>query len=246
MIEEIEKAAAILKDSIHTTAFTGAGISVESGIPPFRGPEGIWTKYDPKVLELGFFRENPEKSWKAIRDIFYEHFEKAVPNSAHRAIARLEELGIIKSIITQNIDNLHQEAGSKAVWEYHGNYSRLLCPECGSFYRAEKKLLKNLPPLCEKDQSVLKPDFIFFGEMIPQKANAASYNEASVADVFLLVGTTGEVMPANLVPRIAKQNGATIIEINPEASAYTYEITDYFLKGRAGEVLPKLLSIIEG
>ena len=244
--QNIERAAGVIKKSKHCTAFTGAGISVESGIPPFRGPEGIWSKYDPTVLEIDYFHQHPRESWEAIRDIFYNHFHKAAPNSAHLALARLEQEGIIKAIITQNIDNLHQEAGSKVVWEYHGNYKRLVCPKCGDFTEASPSILEDIPPRCEKDQTVLKPDFIFFGEPIPRKANEASYQEASVADVFILVGTTGEVMPANLIPRMAKQNGATIIEINPEPSAYTYEVSDIFLKGRAGEVLPELVEEVIG
>jgi NAD-dependent deacetylase len=244
MERELKKASELLRDSKHVTAFTGAGISVESGIPPFRGPDGIWRKYDPKVLELDFFYENPEESWKAIRDIFYTHFQKAVPNSAHQALAKLEASGIVKAIITQNIDNLHQEAGSKSVWEYHGNYKRLICSKCGDYIEADPGMLENIPPICKKDQTVLKPDFIFFGEAIPENANAASYHEATVADVFILIGTTGEVMPANLIPRVAKQHGANIIEINPEPSAYTPELTDIFLKGRAGEILPELAALI--
>lgn len=241
MDENFQQAVKVLINSIHATAFTGAGISVESGIPPFRGPEGIWSKYDPTVLELDFFRRHPEESWHAIIEIFYVHFRKAQPNSAHKVIADLEKIGIIKAVITQNIDNLHQEAGSKTVWEYHGNYSRLVCTRCGNYSDTDPTKLKKLPPRCEDCEAILKPDFIFFGEAIPSKASAASYHEASVADVFLLVGTTGEVMPANLVPRMAKQNGATIIEINPEPSTYTRDITDIYLQGRAGEVLPELL-----
>ncbi|MFW5644774.1 MAG: SIR2 family NAD-dependent protein deacylase [Bacteroidota bacterium] len=244
--QNIAKAAGIIKESKHCTAFTGAGISVESGIPPFRGPEGIWSKYDPTVLEIDYFRQQPKESWEAIRDIFYQHFHKAAPNSAHIALAKLEKAGFIKAIITQNIDNLHQEAGSKTVWEYHGNYKRLICMKCGDYSEADPAVLEKIPPLCKKDQSVLKPDFIFFGEAIPEKANTASYHEAMVADVFILVGTTGEVMPANLIPRMARQNGATIIEINPEPSAYTYEVSDIFLKGRAGEVLPVLVEEVTG
>lgn len=240
MKDKIESAANVLRGSIHTTVFTGAGISVESGIPPFRGPKGIWSIYDPKVLEIDYFHSHPAESWKAIREIFYEHFQRATPNSAHKALAEMEQQGIVKSIITQNIDNLHQEAGSRLVYEYHGNYKRLVCTLCGEFYEATPDLISELPPLCPKDDQVLKPDFIFFGEAIPQKANAASYHEANIADVFLLIGTTGEVMPANLVPRMAKQNGATIIEVNPEPSSYTHDITDIFLQGRAGEVLPLL------
>jgi len=245
MSEKIEQAAGKLRESIHATAFTGAGISVESGIPPFRGPEGIWTKYDTKILEISYFRENPAEAWKAIKEIFYKHYRKAVPNSAHKALADLERAGVVKSVITQNIDNLHQEAGSKTVWEYHGNYSRLVCSRCGEYFDSSEEILRQEVPRCPKDDTVLKPDFIFFGEAIPQKAAAASYHEATLADIFILVGTTGEVMPANLVPRMAKQNGALIIEVNPEPSSYTSDITDIFLQGRAGEILPALVERLE-
>ncbi len=244
MDERLREAAEIIRKAVHVTAFTGAGISVESGIPPFRGPEGLWSRYDPKILEISYFHRHPEKSWLAIKSIFYDFFGKVEPNAAHISLARLESAGIIKAIITQNIDNLHQEAGSENVYEYHGNYSKLLCPNCGTIYDVKETNLNQIPPLCPRDGDILKPDFVFFGEQIPQTASAASYHEASVADVFLLVGTTGEVMPANLVPRLAKQNGASIIEINPEPSNYTQEITDVFLQGRAGEILPGLVNLI--
>ena len=127
MQEKIERAAKIIKNSKHLTVFTGAGISVESGIPPFRGSEGLWSKYDPEVLELDYFHRNPDVSWKIIKEIFYDFFGKAKPNDSHFGISKLEDLGIVKTIITQNIDNLHQEAGSKNVIEFHGNSKVLIC-----------------------------------------------------------------------------------------------------------------------
>ena len=241
---ELEKAAEFIKNSIHTTGFTGAGISVESGIPPFRGAEGLWSKYDPKVLDINYFRDNPLDSWKAIKEIFYDFFGKVEPNAAHFAIAELENKGIVKAVITQNIDNLHQEAGSINVYEYHGNYAKLICPHCHFQKKASESDLIHLPPRCDYDNTIMKPDFVFFGEPIPQKANAAAFHEASVADLFVLMGTKGEVMPANLIPRLAKQNGARIIEINTEPSAYTSEITDIYLEGRAGEILPSIVELM--
>ena len=243
MTPQIKKAAKLLKSSVHTTAFTGAGISVESGIPPFRGPNGLWSKYDPKILDIEYFKESGEEAWEAINKLFYDFFDRAQANAAHKALAKLEEMAVVKGIITQNIDNLHQEAGSKNVWEYHGNYKKLLCMTCNTEYKAKDFDLTKVPR-CKNDDSILKPDFVFFGESIPDKASAASFHEASVADVFLIIGTTGEVMPASLVPRLAKQNGATIIEINPEPSSYTNDITDIFLEGRAGDILPSLVENI--
>lgn len=245
MSNKIVSAANLITKSVHTTAFTGAGISVESGIPPFRGADGLWSKYDPKILDIDYFYQEPEKAWETINKIFYDYFGKVSPNAAHIALAELESMGFIKTIITQNIDNLHQEAGSKNVWEYHGNYRKLYCNRCNSYYSADEFDLHREIPLCPKDNQILKPDFVFFGESIPQKASAASFTEASIADVFILVGTTGEVMPANMVPRLAKQNGASIIEVNPEPSSYTDDITDIFLQGRAGEILPELIQEIQ-
>ena len=245
MREKITEAAEKIRNSVHTTAFTGAGISVESGIPPFRGPDGLWSRYDPKILDIDYFFSDSKNAWKAINELFYEFFGKVEPNNAHLALAKMEKLGYLKTVITQNIDNLHQEAGTKNIYEYHGNYRNLLCPYCKSRYDAADFNPGKELPVCPDDGRILKPDFVFFGEAIPQKASAAAFNEASVADVFLLIGTTGEVMPANMVPRLAKQNGASIIEINPEPSSYTSEITDIFLQGRAGEILPEILEVLQ-
>ncbi len=237
----LDKAIEVLKNSKHTTAFTGAGISVESGIPPFRGPEGLWSKYDPQVLDIGYFNNNPYESWTVIKEIFYDFFGGAVPNSAHKALVSMEQNGLLAAIITQNIDDLHQKAGSKNVIEYHGNSQKLICPHCNKQFRPDEVDLNNLPPHCPDDAYVLKPDFVFFGEAIPGKASLLSSEESQHAEVFLLVGTTGEVMPASMVPRFAKDSGAIIIEINPEESLYTTEITDIFLRGKAGKILPELV-----
>ncbi|NOR73635.1 MAG: NAD-dependent protein deacylase [Draconibacterium sp.] len=236
----IIEAAKIIKKSNYTIAFTGAGISVESGIPPFRGEHGLWNKYDPKVLDLQYFLENPEECWQFIREIFYDFFADAKPNYAHKVLARMEEESLLKSIITQNIDNLHQEAGSKTVYEFHGNSKKLICLKCGKQYNASEIDFNNIPPKCEKDDEILKPDFIFFGEGIPKDAYANSFADAEKADVCIIVGSTGEVMPASYVPQTAKQHGAVIIEINPEESGFTNQITDIHLKGKAGDILLKL------
>ncbi len=237
----LDKAVEVLKKSKHTTAFTGAGISVESGIPPFRGAEGLWSKYDPQVLDIGYFHNNPYESWKVIKEIFYDFFGGAVPNTAHKALAVMEENRLLSAIITQNIDDLHQKAGSIKVIEYHGNSQKLICPHCNKQFKPDDIDLNNLPPHCPDDAYVLKPDFVFFGESIPGTAHLLSSEESQIAEVFLLIGTTGEVMPAAMVPKFAKENGATIIEINPDESLYTNEITDIFLKGKAGEILPELV-----
>jgi len=242
----LEEAVKILKQSSHTTAFTGAGISVESGIPPFRGENGLWSKYDPIVLDIGYFHAHPVKAWKVIREIFYDFFGKAKPNPAHFALAEMEKRGLLEAVITQNIDNLHQEAGSKKVYEYHGNSQRLLCPKCRTVYHPKEVDLAHLPPRCKNDGEVLKPDFVFFGEAIPTRAAVKAEEEARTADVFLLIGTTGEIMPASLIPQMAKQNGASIIEINPDISAFTHSITDVYIRGKAAEVMPAIAGKLAG
>lgn len=240
----IKKAIEVLKAAKHVTAFTGAGISVESGIPSYRGQGGIWMKYNPRILELNYFLENPKDSWTHIRKVFYEYFKTAKPNTAHEILAEWEKSERIKAVITQNIDNLHQEGGSQKVIEFHGNSQILSCMNCGEQYRAKDIDLEEIPPLCNKCGGLLKPDFIFFGEPIPRDAFVQSAYEAENADVFLIIGTTGEVFPASQIPKDAADKGATIIEINPEESAYTKRITDIHLKGKASEVLKKLRQAI--
>ncbi len=236
----IDTSAKIIGNAKHVTVFTGAGISVESGIPPFRGAEGIWSKYNPIVLDISYFLSNPTESWKVIKEIFYDFFGKAKPNPAHFSISELEKLGIVKAVITQNIDGLHHEAGSKIVYEFHGTSKDLICINCSSKYPVEEVDLDSIPPLCPKCGGLLKPDFVFFGEQIPPEAHKNSFAETEVADVFLVVGTTGEIMPASLIPRDAKENGATIIEVNTAPSKYTNHITDIFLRGKASTILTEL------
>lgn len=244
MNTDIRKAAEIIRSSKALIAFTGAGISVESGIPPFRGPEGLWSKYDPKCLDLDYFHSQPKEAWSAIKSIFYDFFGTAKYNKAHKVLANLERKGLLKAVVTQNIDNLHQEAGSNVVFEFHGNSQKLICPFCKQIYLPEEVNLNDLPPLCKSDEQVLKPDFVFFGEGIPEEAYRRSLLAAQKADVVLIIGTTGEVMPAAMIPMEAKRFGAEIIEINTEASNYTSQITDYFLQGKASEILLELEGLI--
>ncbi len=239
-----QKAAELIKNAKQITAFTGAGISVESGIPPFRGETGLWSKYNPVVLDINYFLNNSTASWKVIKEIFYDFFGKAKYNDAHKGLAIMEKNGYLHDIITQNIDNLHQEAGSKNVYEYHGTSHTLVCLECNSSYHFSDISLENLPPLCKKCNGLLKPDFIFFGEGIPAKAAEKADEDARKSDLFLVIGTTGEIMPASMIPYIAKNNGAKIIEINIENSSYTKTITDVFLNDKATVAMNKLLELL--
>jgi NAD-dependent deacetylase len=242
MENNVDFAISLLKDSKYTVAFTGAGISVESGIPPFRGPGGLWNQYDPIILDMDYYTRKPEKSWPVVKKLFFDFFGSAKANAAHLALAKMEQEGRLHGIITQNIDNLHQEAGSKEVYEFHGNSRQFICMDCGTMFQRNDLLLTDQPPRClhTNCNGLLKPDFIFFGERIPVDAYESSIQAAKNADVFILIGTTGEIMPASQIPYLAKQNGAKIIEINISESNFTSQITDVFLKGKATETM-KLL-----
>jgi len=244
-MDDYRKTADIIRKSKNMIALTGAGISVESGIPDFRSAGGLWDRYDPAVYaSIDSFRKNPEKVWNMIFEMI-EITSRAKPNKAHYALAELEKLKLLKAIITQNIDNLHQEAGSSNVIDYHGNTKNLVCMSCHSEYDvsdfslAEKKI-----PCCGSCGRILKPSVIFFGENIPQQAMYSSQRYAENADVVLVIGTSAIVYPAAGIPRTAKINGAIIIEFNLERTELTSGLTDIFIQGSAGRTLPELLKYI--
>jgi NAD-dependent deacetylase len=239
------KAAQLIQSSKRCVAFTGAGISVESGIPPFRGKNGLWNKYDPQTFDIQYFHTHTRQSWEVIREIFYDLFGKVSPNAAHYALAELEAAGRLNSVITQNVDNLHYDAGSKVVHEFHGSLKRLVCLKCRTKYTISQIDLNVLPPVCKKCDGILKPDVIFFGETIPEPARTNSFNETKKADCFILIGTTGTVAPANMIPSAAKLNGAKIIEINPSMSQYTASLTDIFFEEKATVAMEKLMEAID-
>jgi len=233
-----------IKNSKMAVAFTGAGVSVDSGIPPFRGPNGLWSKYDPVILDISYFQRNPKESWRIIKEIFYDFFGKAKPNNFHYLLAKLEKMNLLEAIITQNIDGLHQSAGSKNVIEFHGRSSHLVCLDCNKYFEANDILLSELPPICPDCDGLLKPDFVFFGEPIPAVALDKSYYYSQKADLFILAGTTGEIMPASQIPYLAKNNGAYIIEFNIEPSNYTNSVTDLFIQSRADIVGKEILELL--
>lgn len=241
----IRETVNLIRDARHLIAFTGAGISVESGVPPFRGANGLWSTYDPKYLELSYFHRHPDECWGILKEIFYEHFAAARPNDAHRVLARLEQQGLLKATITQNIDNLHQLAGSKRVIEFHGNTRDLLCLSCGAITAADPVLLDNLPPRCSCG-GILKPACVFFGEAIPQEAWFESRREIQAADLILIVGSTGEVYPAASLPHQAAEKGARIVEINPEQSNFTHTITDLSIPLPAGDAMKRIEGLLNG
>ncbi len=240
--DRIEAATEILIGSRATVALTGAGISVESGIPDFRSAGGLWSRYDPaEYATIGAFRANPAKVWEMLFEMD-AIVGQARPNPAHLALGELEAMRLLECVITQNIDNLHQAGGSKNVIEYHGNSSTLSCLWCGKRYMAVEKRGER-PPRCAC-RNILKPDVVFFGEAIPEDAMRRSFDLASSAQALLIVGTSAVVSPVNTIPGIAKRNRAKIIEVNRERTHLTDSITDVFLQGNAGEILPQLVTAV--
>ncbi|WP_428065268.1 SIR2 family NAD-dependent protein deacylase [Candidatus Avelusimicrobium facis] len=235
----MDEAIKRIKNARRGVVFTGAGVSVESGIPPFTGAGGLWNQYDPKFIELDFFYGHPTRSWHEMKKIFFTCMDEAQPNKAHRVIAQLEKRGGFQGVITQNIDGLHQKAGSKNVQEFHGTIHQMHCIACGRKYKTEEVSLDELPPKCFCG-GVLKPDFVFYGEGINPAVYTASQELAEEADVMLVVGTAGQVMPACSLPLLAKQCGATIIEVNTLPSAYTDGVSDFFFQEKATEFFSKL------
>ncbi len=241
----IEQAAKIITHSKLTLALTGAGISVESGIPDFRSPEGLWSVYDPaEYATITAFNESPEKVWEMAREMT-KVIDQAEPNSAHTGLAELERMGYLHHIITQNVDNLHQAAGSKNVIEYHGNISTMTCLRCGKKFK-RSDLKNEFPPRCVcRTKQILKPDVIFFGEAIPYEEMNKSFQLASQAQALIVAGTSAVVSPANTIPSIAKQNGAKILEINKENTYLTSTITDVFLQGDAGRIMNGIVEAVK-
>lgn len=242
----IDAAADLMVSRRPTVALTGAGVSVESGIPDFRSAGGLWDRFDPmEYATIEAFRAAPRKVWTMLREL-EGTLTAATPNKGHEALARLEQAGVVRAIITQNIDNLHQAAGSEQVIEYHGNGRRLVCLSCERRLdqaEAEDHLDDEGVPLCPDCSAVLKPEVIFFGEAIPTQALERSQRLASEGGVMLIAGTSATVMPASLLPMVARQAGAKLIEVNLETTDLTASV-DVSLSGRAGEVLPALAEAV--
>lgn len=234
----------LLCKSRYAVALTGAGISVESGIPDFRGKNGLWSRYDPgEYASIESFRANPGKVWKMLVEMD-SLFSSARPNAAHLALSELERLGIIKVVVTQNIDSLHQRAGSSNVVEFHGHFRSLHCDRCMRVRTREGTSFDSLPPLCSCG-GVLRPDIIFFGEGIPPEAFSMAVQAAENCDLMLIVGTSATVVPASLLPRIAKRRGAKLLEINPAASELSGWLTDAYISEPAGKALGAVLEIVK-
>jgi NAD-dependent deacetylase len=245
MDDLIKRAAADLAAADRAVALTGAGISVESGIPPFRGKGGLWEKIDPmEFAHIDAFLADPEKVWTVLIREMKEIIDRAAPNAAHRGLARLAELGRLTTVITQNVDGLHQAAGNTDVIEFHGTFARQRCLDCGTRCETAGVDLSVIPPRCGCG-GIYRPDCVFFGEMIPSGHLARSREISATCDVMLVIGTSATVQPAAMMPYIARSAGATVIEINPEPTPLTGDISDYILTGPAGAVMDRLVAAVE-
>jgi len=241
MDDLIKQAARDMANSTYTVALTGAGISVESGIPPFRGKGGIWEKIDPmEYAHIDAFIRNPEKVWKVLIRDMKDVVDRAQPNDGHLGLARLESLGILKTVITQNVDGLHHAAGNTDIIEFHGSFAWHRCMNCNRRSPTRQVDITVMPPQCTCG-GILRPECVFFGEMIPPDCLKRSRQAALACDVMLVIGTSAEVQPAAYMPVIARRNGAKVIEINPEKTTLTRGISHYLIRGTAGTVLNRIL-----
>ncbi len=236
----LTRLAEALATERHAVALTGAGISTESGIPDFRSPGGLWERFDPfDYAHIDSFRADPERVWTMLREL-RAMVVGAQPNLGHIALAELEHLGVLDGVITQNIDGLHQAAGSQRVIEFHGAGGRLACLGCGAKYGREEYGLDVIPPRCRACDAILKPDAVLFGEMIPADALRAASGLVSEARIVLVIGTSAEVSPASDIPWAARRNGARVFEVNLEPTAIAVLAEDSLL-GPAGQTLPELV-----
>jgi NAD-dependent deacetylase len=218
------------------TALTGAGISAESGIPTFRSKGGLWEKFDPTVYaSIEVFRRDPSRYW-SIRGEFIRSYDAYQPNPGHLALAGMEALGRLRHVITQNIDGLHRKAGSRNVTEIHGSLREILCTRCGLEFLAPH-IPDGSPPLCPCG-GVLKPNTVLFGESLPPAALESALREAGACRLMLVVGTSAVVQPAASLPFVARDQGAKLLEINPERAVPGAELA---IPEKAGIALPRIL-----
>jgi NAD-dependent deacetylase len=246
MSNDLLKAAQRIKGASRLVVLTGAGISKESGIPTFReAQDGLWAQYDPMEMasERGFLR-NPKLVWE-----WYEYrfgmVACAQPNPGHCAIATLEEIAYAVTVVTQNIDGLHQAGGSTRVLELHGSIRRYKCfsGKHTGYTRADLAGQTEKPPRCPACGDLIRPDIVWFGEYLPEQVIRDAYDACRVAEVALVVGTSGVVQPAASLPYIAQDAGATVIDVNPEADEIS-GMADIYLRGKGGDVLPQLIKAV--
>jgi NAD-dependent deacetylase len=244
----IEEAAEALVAARYPIALTGAGLSVESGIPPFRGPGGLWTKHgEPPMNGYQLFLADPKKAWQQrldpqgpMRELF-ECLADARPNPAHFALAELEELGLLRCVVTQNVDDLHRAAGQRTLAEIHGNATLVRCIECVSRWPRHEIALDELPPRCPRCSGLVKSDTVSFGEPIPPDVLDRCQRESAAADCVLVVGTSATVYPAAAIPLDVLDRGGTLVEVNPYESEIS-GLSRVIVRGAAGEALPRIVA----
>ena len=233
----------LISKANYLVAFTGAGISAESGIPTYRGDDGVWNKYDPnKYANIYNFLRDPKYYWSFFKEVRYPVLKKAKPNKAHNALSKLEANGKLKAVITQNIDGLHQLAGSKRVLELHGNTRRISCLECKKSYTPDEifyQLKTELPPKCLDCNGTLKPEVVFFGESLPLKTLEEAIKVTNECDLFLAIGSSLVVHPAASLPMMAKEKGAKLIIINKDPTPLD-SIADIVFHSSASEILDRI------
>jgi NAD-dependent deacetylase len=227
-------------------AFTGAGVSAESGIATYRGAGGLWSKYDPeKYASIDYFMKDPTYYWNFFRDERHDIMNEAEPNLAHKSLVVLEQQGKLSSVITQNIDGLHYKTGSQKVLELHGNTTRFYCFDCHDPYsmaEARAKLDKKLPPLCNKCGGVLRPDVVLFGEMLPTDVILEAEEEIKRCDLLIVIGSSLVVYPAANLPYQAKLNGAKLVILNIDPTPLDH-MADLVIHRKAGDVMSQVVDI---
>jgi NAD-dependent deacetylase len=240
----IAQAIEILRQSNHTVALTGAGISTPSGIPDFRSQDsGLWSQYDPmEVATVTGFKQNPQDFYAWLRPLL-DTILAAQPNAAHQALTQLEKHGPLKAIVTQNFDLLHGKAGSQTVYEVHGHLREATCLRCYNIYQTDAVLsdylATNNVPHCPACGGVLKPNVILFGELLPVTVLNRSRLQARMCDVMLAVGSSLEVAPAGDLPLLAKQSGARLIIVTLSETRLDY-LADVVIHADVADVLPQL------
>jgi NAD-dependent deacetylase len=241
----IDQVKAILLDASNIVAFSGAGLSADSGIPTYHGAGGLWNEYDPdKYANIDYFMHDPSYYWRFFRDVRYPILKEAKPNQGHLALAKMESQGKCQSVITQNIDGLHVEAGQQRVIELHGNTRRFYCLDCSkslSLNEAHELVSSELPPKCSCG-GLIRPDVIFFGESLPSDALEEASRASHECDVFVVVGSSLVVQPAAQLPVLAKQNGAQLIIINIGETPLDY-LADFVFDENASVLLSQLTSL---
>ncbi len=250
-VSELDRAAAILRGSAYTIALVGAGMSKESGIPTFRGDGGLWTRMGEPPMD-GYRRllADPKRWWEERLSPprpemaeFTAALEAARPNPGHYAMAQLEQIGLLQHIITQNVDNLHYEAGSRSISEIHGNRHRLRCLNCSGRFWTGEIPLETLPPHCPECDGLVKTDTVMFGEPIPADVLERCYAESQRADCALVVGTSALVFPAADFPVVVARGGGRIIEVNTDDTPLT-PLASVALRGASGDILPRLVELL--